>query len=78
MIRGVRISVTSRSKTANLRGSTLGEGQTPNEDGYLREVVTTRVAPRNLLIQAERRMQQLDMSSGTDANTNDSRRPRNR
>lgn len=78
VIRGVRISVTSRSKTANLRGSTLEEGQTPDEDGYIREVVTTRVAPRNLLIQAERRMQQLDVSSAADPDFNDPQRPRNR
>ncbi len=78
LIRGVRISVTSRSRTANLRGSSLETGQAPDEKGYLREVVTTRVAPRNLLIQAERRMQQRDSSSDTDAITNDSQRPRNR
>jgi len=60
LIRGVRISVTSRSKTANLRGSTLEPGEAPDEDGYLREVLTTRVAPRNLLIQADRRGQQVE------------------
>lgn len=81
LIRGVRISVTSRSKTANLTGSTLAEGQAPDEDGYLREVVTTRVAPRNLLIQAERRMQQSDTPGGSDpdpTDPRDPRRPRNR
>jgi prepilin-type N-terminal cleavage/methylation domain-containing protein len=80
LIRGVRISVTSRSKTANLRGSTLAEGQAPDEDSYLREVVTTRVAPRNLLIQAERRMQQSDTPGGSDPDPTDPpdpRRPRN-
>lgn len=76
VIRGVRISVASRSRTANLRGSTLEDGQAPDEDGYLRETVTTRVAPRNLLIQAERRMQQLDVSSAADSDFNDPRRPR--
>jgi hypothetical protein len=77
VIRGVRISVTSRSRSANLRGSTLEPGQAPDEDGYLREVVTTRVAPRNLLIQAERRAQQLALSSA-DGDLNDPRRPRSR
>jgi len=71
LIQGVRISVTSRSKTANLRGSTLEPGQAPGEDGYLREVLTTRVAPRNLLIQADRRKQELE-SAG---DSNDSSPP---
>jgi hypothetical protein len=73
LIRGVRISVTSRSKTANLRGSTLEPGEAPDEDGYLREVLTTRVAPRNLLIQADRRGQQVESVD----DSNDSR-PRQR
>jgi hypothetical protein len=74
LIRGVRISVTSRSKTANLRGSTLEPEETPDEDGYLREVLTTRVAPRNLLIQADRRRQQVESAD----DSNDSLPPRNR
>ena len=74
LIQGVRISVTSRSKTANLRGSTLESGEAPDEDGYLREVLTTRVAPRNLLIQADRRRQQVESAD----DSNDSPRPRNR
>ena len=74
LIRGVRISVTSRSKTANLRGSTLEPGEAPDEDGYLREVLTTRVAPRNLLIQADRRGQQVESVD----DSNDSRPPQRR
>jgi hypothetical protein len=65
LIQGVRISITSRSKAANLTGSTLEPGEAPDEDGYLREVLTTRVAPRNLLIQADRRKQELDAAAYT-------------
>jgi hypothetical protein len=74
LIGGVRISVTSRSKAANLRGSTLEHGEAPDEDGYLREVLTTRVAPRNLLIQADRRRQQVESAD----DSNDSLPPRYR
>ena len=74
LIRGVRISITSRSQTANLRGSTLEPGEAPDEDGYLREVMTTRVAPRNLLIQADRRKQELDAADYASGSAPPSRR----
>ncbi len=74
LIQGVRISVTSRSRTANLRGSTLEPGEASDEDGYVREVLTTRVAPRNLLIQADRRGPQVESVD----DSIDSRSPRRR
>ena len=55
LVRGVRISVTSRSQRANLMGSTLRPGQSIDENGYLRITFSSRVAPRNILFGASTR-----------------------
>jgi hypothetical protein len=49
LVRGVRISVTTRSQRANLVGSTLRPGQSIDEDGYLRITFSSRVTTRNIL-----------------------------
>jgi type II secretory pathway pseudopilin PulG len=55
LVRGVRISVTTRSQQANLVGSTLRPGQSIDEDGFLRITFSSRVAPRNILFGASTR-----------------------
>jgi type II secretory pathway pseudopilin PulG len=60
LIRGVRISVTSRSTSANLLGATLREGEELTDEGFLRQTLSTRVTPRNILIQSDRRRQELE------------------
>lgn len=49
LVRGVRITVTSRSQQANLESSTVRWDQEADEDGYLRVTYSSRVATRNIL-----------------------------
>ena len=53
VVRGVRITVSGRSASANLEGSKVAEGPDPN--GYLRVTYTSRVAVRNLLFRLSTR-----------------------
>jgi type II secretory pathway pseudopilin PulG len=55
VIRGVRITVTSRSKRGNLVGSEHLASDPSDATSYLRQTLSTRVAPRNLVNQAGRR-----------------------
>jgi hypothetical protein len=56
VVHGVRITVTSRSKRANLTGSERLESDPPDAAGYIRQTLSTRVTPRNILNQATRRV----------------------
>jgi hypothetical protein len=55
IVRGVRVHVTSRSHEANLEGSTVLPGQSPEEDGYIRKTYSSRVSSRNLLFKLHER-----------------------
>jgi hypothetical protein len=55
VVRAVRISLTGRSLHANLAGSTLKPGAADDEEGYVRQTLSTRVTTRNLLNRAENR-----------------------
>jgi hypothetical protein len=55
LVRGVGISVTSRSKQANVEGSTVRPGESLDQDGFLRVTFASRVAPRNLLFRLSTR-----------------------
>jgi hypothetical protein len=58
MVRGVGVSVTSRSDRANLEGSTVQSGQSATDDGFLRVTYTSRVAARNVMFRLSARENQ--------------------
>lgn len=55
VIRGVRITVTSQSRRGNLPGAEHLPSDSADSTSYIRQTLSTRVAPRNLLNQASRR-----------------------
>jgi hypothetical protein len=59
VVRAVRISLTGRSRHANLVGSSVRANELPDENGFVRQTLSTRVATRNLLSRAELRSIQL-------------------
>ena len=59
IVRAVRVSLTGRSRRANLVGSRLSSKASGAEAGFLRQTFSTRVATRNLVSQAELRRIQL-------------------
>lgn len=65
VIRAVRISLTGRSRHANLVGSQVESNQSTDEEGFVRQTLSTRVATRNLVSRAELRRLQLDSQGET-------------
>ena len=58
LVRGVGVSVTSRSARANLEGSTVQSGQSATDEGFLRVTYASRVAARNVLFRLSARENQ--------------------
>lgn len=59
IVRSVRIRVTGRSAQENLMGSRSDDPSSPDAPGHLRQTLSTRVAARNLMLQADARSLEL-------------------
>jgi hypothetical protein len=58
LVRGVGVSVTSRSSRADLEGSIVQSGQSATDEGFLRVTYVSRVAARNVIFRLSARENQ--------------------
>ena len=60
IVRAVRISLTGRSRHANLVGSRVKPSSPADAEGFIRQTLSTRVATRNLISRSELRIMQFE------------------